>query len=129
VSPETVPSTLRRVRTALALLAGALIAYLAAAVLGEYVVTLGTGLVAAVIVPLAVDETLTLVTRRRDRARQHLAAAVLGAAGIALGVWFSDGRGLQPWPGTGTVAVVAAALWPLARAVALQRRNGSVSSP
>jgi hypothetical protein len=37
----------------------------------------------------------------------------LGAAGVALGVWFSIGRGLDPWPAAGTLSAGGAALWPL----------------
>jgi hypothetical protein len=103
------------------MLAGALVAFVGAVVLGEYVVTVGTGLVAGVIVPLAVAEAVGLVAGQRGRPWPHLAAAGLGGGGVALGVWFGTGRGLQPWPLAGTVAVIVAAAWPLARAAFVVR--------
>lgn len=112
-------------RAGVALLAGAAVAYLGAVVLGEYAMTLGTGVAAGVVVPLLVDEVVATAGRARGRAWPHLAAGVLGGAGVAVGVWFTTGRGLEPWPAAGTVAVAVAVAWPCCRAAVAARAGGA----
>ncbi|MGI8807454.1 MAG: hypothetical protein ACR2KK_06375 [Acidimicrobiales bacterium] len=97
------------VRESLAVLAGAVVALVAAVVLGEYGfdgwAVVGTGLLTG----LFVGEAIVGVARAGSR---HLAAtaAVLGAAGMLAAGWISTGHELGTVTGTGWAAVALAAV-------------------
>jgi hypothetical protein len=84
------------VRAVAAVLAATAVAFGSAVVLGEYSFTGPTPWVAALVVPALIVATGTGLDRSRP-ARWWPAGGALGAAGVALGVWFSIGRGLDPW--------------------------------
>jgi hypothetical protein len=115
-------------RPTLALVAGITIAFASAAALGEYPFTGLVPYAAGVVVPALILAATTSIDRPRPTVWWP-AAAVLGAGGVALGVWFSGGRGLDPWPAGGTVAVVLAAGWPLAGGARQARRRRVDQSP
>lgn len=92
-------------------------------VLGEYSVSGATPWVAALAVPLAAGEALSAVGGTRRRWVWPVAGAV-AAAGLAWGVWLSTGRGVDPWPAGGSVAVVAGGGWPAVLTLARARRAG-----
>jgi hypothetical protein len=96
----------------LGVVVGATVAFLASVILGEYEFVGATPVVAGLVVPLAVAESCALGAGARRPWLWPFAAAA-GAAGLAWGVWLSDGRGLAPWPAGGWVAVGLGAGWPL----------------
>ena len=115
-------------RQVLGVVTGAVVALVAAVILGEYNFVGLTPWVAGIVVPLAVAEGCALVGGRRPRWLWAY-AAVIGAAGLAWGVWLSTGRGLDPWPTGGWEAVGLGAAWPLALAVIRRRRVVGAAQP
>ncbi|MCU4187136.1 hypothetical protein K6U06_22430 [Acidiferrimicrobium sp. IK] len=109
-------------RVALAIVAAAAVAFVAAVILGEYAFVGVTPWAAGLVVPLAVAETCALAAGRRP-AWLWPFAAVTGSGGVAWGVWLSMGRGLDPWPSGGSIAVALALVWPVAVGAALRRRH------
>jgi hypothetical protein len=114
------------VRDSLAVLAGAVVAVVAAAVLGEYGfegwAVVGSGLLAG----LFVAEAEVAVARTGSRLLAA-AAAVLAAGGLLWAGWISTGHrlGTVTWKGCAAVALAAAAGAIRARPPAPARRSRS----
>jgi hypothetical protein len=104
------------------------VAFAASVVLGEYKLTVISALVAAVAVPVAVGESLAWVAGVRDRWWQHALTAALAGGALAWGTWLSDGRGLQPWPAAGWLAVAGGTAWPAALALRAARRSSPTTA-
>jgi hypothetical protein len=84
---------------------GAAVAALGGAILGEYPFTGVTPYIAGALFALVVSEVIVSVGRRRDRVTAA-AAAICTVAGLGWGVWISAGRGIEPVPVGGWVALV-----------------------
>jgi hypothetical protein len=112
------------VRPPLAVLAGAAVAVVAAAVLGEYGfdgwAVMGSGLLAGVFVA----EAMVAVARAGSRPLA-LAGAVLAAGAMVWAGWISTGHrlGTVPWKGWAAVVLAAAAAAVRARPPAAARRT------
>lgn len=99
-------------RTVLAVVAGAVLAAVAAVILGEYSFSGWVPWVAGVAVPVAVGETAALIAGRQPPAL-WVAISVLSAGGLAWGAWLSQGHGLAPISVGGWTAIALGALVPL----------------
>lgn len=106
------------VRTVLAMVIGAVLAALAAVILGEYNFSGAVPWVAGVAVPAIVGEATALVAGEPIRPETWLVVAALSAGGLAWGAWISEGGGLSPIPLGGWVAVALGALIPILFALA-----------
>jgi hypothetical protein len=102
------------VRPILALVAAAIAAAFGAQVLGEYQLTLLTGIAAGVGVGFLLAELVLALGRRRGVV-QAAVAAVLAAGCVWWAAWIDSGEGLQPIRGTAWLAVVLAAATTAAR--------------
>lgn len=116
-------ATVPWMRLVLGVVTGTVVAFLAAVILGEYTFVGLTPWVAALLVPVAVAESCALVAGERP-AWLWPFAAVVGAGALACGVWASTGRGLDPWPAGGSLAVGVGFAWPLL-AEGLRRRSAA----
>lgn len=104
------------------MIVAAAVAAVAAVILGEYTFTGLLPWLAGLIVPAAVGESAALVAGHQ-RPWLWLLTAVAAGTGVAWGVWLSTGRGLDPWPAGGWVAVALAAVAPLVVAAVAVRRG------
>ena len=111
-----------RVRSVLALAAGAVVAFGSAAILGEYTFNGPTPYAAAAGVPIVIVCAMIAIDSAR-RLTWWVLAGVLGAGGLALGVWFSTGRGQEPIPVAAYVSVAIGLIWPLLVAEVIRRRR------
>ncbi|MDQ2754733.1 MAG: hypothetical protein M3R71_04200 [Actinomycetota bacterium] len=100
-------------RFAFSLAVGATVAAASGLILGEYPFTGFTPYLAALLVPLVLLGSMILVAGESGP-RIWLLVALLSAAGLAWAVWISTGRGLDPAPLGGWIAVLLALVWPLA---------------
>ncbi|MGH9076009.1 MAG: hypothetical protein ACRDY0_00885 [Acidimicrobiales bacterium] len=134
--PETTPSgrALRlgspTVRTLLAAALGAVLAALAAVILGEYSFSGAVPVLAGVAVPLAVGEAASLVAGGLS-ARGWLGVAAASVAALASGAWLSQGPGQAAIPAGGWLAIALGAVVPtlLALGVARRRAPGPAAAP
>jgi hypothetical protein len=83
-------------------------------ILGEYPFTGVMPYIAGVLFALVVTEVILSVGRRPGRI-SALAGAACTVGGLGLGVWISTGRGIDPIPVGGWVAVVVGAVVALIR--------------
>lgn len=92
------------------MLAGAVVAVIAAAVLGEYNFDGWAVIGSGALVGLFVAEAM-LAVARRGTAVTAVGAAVLGAGAMVAAGWISTGHdlGTAPWKGWAAVALAAAA--------------------
>lgn len=109
-------------RTVLAVVVGVVVTMAIALILGEYPFTGLTPYLAAVAAP-AVVATATIWTGEGNTARWWALTGLLSAAGIGWALWISTGRGVDPTPVGGWLAIGIALAWPLARAAWLVRRG------
>jgi hypothetical protein len=113
------------VQLTLSLVAGALVAALAALIVGEYPFVGLMAVGAGVVMGLVVAEVMAAVGRRR-----HLGVAVPGAlfaAGSVLwAAWIASGQGLEPYP---VEAWVAAGLALAVAGFRLRPREGTGGEP
>jgi hypothetical protein len=109
-------------RSILALVLGAVVAATLALIVGEYAFAGLTPYLVALAVP-AIIATVVVGTGRQHPDRLWAASGVLAGASIGWAVWISTGRGLDPVPTSGWVAIAAGVAWPLVRGVILARRN------
>ncbi len=109
-------------RSFLALVFGALAAVILALVVGEYPFAGLTPYLVAVVVP-AMIAAVVVSTGRRHQDRLWALSGLLGGASIAWAVWISTGRGLDPVPTGGWIAVAVAVAWPLTWGAILFRRS------
>ena len=98
-------------RRTLALGAAALVAVVAALILGEYQLTLWTGTAAGLVVGFLVSELVLGIGRWRGIV-PAAAAAVLGGGALVWAGWIEAGRGVAPirstvWVAVGLAAVLA----------------------
>lgn len=109
-------------RSILALVLGAAVAATLALIVGEYPFAGLTPYLVALAVP-AIIAAVVVGTGRRHPDRLWGASGLLAGASIGWAVWISTGRGLDPFPASGWIAIAAAVAWPLVRGVILARRN------
>lgn len=93
--------------------AGAGLAVVLALILGEYPFTGVTPYVAALAVPAIIGFVVTWVGRRHP-ARLWAYTGIVAAASVGWALYISTGRGVDPVPVGGWVAVALALLWPVA---------------
>jgi hypothetical protein len=98
----------------LAVLAAAAVAALGGVILGEYPFTGVMPYVSGVLFALVVSEVTVGIGQRRG-AFLALAAAVCSGAGLAWAVWISSGRGVEPIPVGGWLAIMIGVAVALAR--------------
>jgi len=108
------------VRAAVGLLLAALVAALAAFVLGEYEFKELLPLGAGVLTGLIVAEVAVTVGRRRT-VPVAIACAAFATAGLLRAGWISAGEGLAPIPGGAWLAAALGALAAVLRVVGLRR--------
>ncbi|MDQ2727373.1 MAG: hypothetical protein M3Y91_05830 [Actinomycetota bacterium] len=115
-------------RSLLALLFGVVMAVVLALIVGEYPFAGLTPYLVAVVVP-AIIATVVVATGRRHSDRLWAASGLLGGASIGWALWISTGRGLDPVPTSGWIAIALAGAWPLAWAAVLARRSRRPGAP
>jgi hypothetical protein len=98
----------------LAVLAAAAVAALGGVILGEYPFTGVMPYVSGVLFALVVSEVTVGIGQRRG-ALLALAAAVCSGVGLAWAVWISSGRGVEPIPVGGWLAIMIGVAVALAR--------------
>jgi hypothetical protein len=101
-------------RLIVGIILGAGLALLGGWILGEYPFTGVMPYIAGVLFALVVAETIVSVSRRTYWVTA-VAAAVSTVGGLGLGVWISTGRGIDPVPIGGVVAIVIGAVVALLR--------------
>ncbi|MGI8752200.1 MAG: hypothetical protein ACR2MN_07795 [Acidimicrobiales bacterium] len=109
-------------RSVLALVLGAVAAAVLALIVGEYPFAGLTPYLVAVAVP-AIIATVVVWTGRRRPDRLWVASGVLAGASIGWALWISTGRGLDPVPTSGWIAIALAVAWPLAWGAIVARRS------
>jgi hypothetical protein len=98
----------------IAIVLGAGLALLGGWILGEYPFTGVMPYIAGVLFALVVTEVILSVGHQPGRITA-VAGAVCTVGGLALGIWISTGRGIDPIPIGGWVAVVVGAVVALIR--------------
>ena len=103
-------------RLVAAVLAGCLIACLAAVTLGEYPLTGAVPWLACAIVPAAIGTAMTAVAGAAGRLRRGLwvATGPLSAAALAWGVEISTSWGIDPVPAAAWAEMAIGLAWPVA---------------
>lgn len=109
-------------RSFLALVLGAVAAVVLALIVGEYPFAGLTPYLVAVVVP-AVIAAVVVGTGRRHPDRMWALSGLLGGASIGWAVWISTGRGVDPFPTSGWIAITVAVAWPLTWGAILARRS------
>lgn len=109
-------------RSVLALALGAVVAVVLALIVGEYPFAGFTPYLVALMVP-AIIGTVVVWTGRRHPDRLWAATGLLGGASVGWALWISTGRGLDPVPTGGWIAIALAVAWPLARGAILAHRG------
>lgn len=118
----------RRVtRSIAAVVAGCLIACLAAVTLGEYPLTGAVPWLASVIVPALIGSAMTAIAGAHRRPL-WFATGPLSCACLAWGVAISTTWGLQPVPAAGWAEMAIALAWPVGWAVVGYRKKRIVDS-
>ncbi|MDQ6784900.1 MAG: hypothetical protein M3063_15985 [Actinomycetota bacterium] len=109
-------------RFVVALAIGAVLAVVLALILGEYPFVGFTPYLAATVVP-AIIGTAVVWTGRRHSDLLWAATGLLAGASIGWSLWISTGRGIDPVPTSGWIAVAVAVAWPMAWSGLVARRN------
>ncbi|HEX3539251.1 MAG TPA: hypothetical protein VHT75_02300 [Acidimicrobiales bacterium] len=124
---EEAPPPPSATRLVVGVVTGAAVAVMGGLILGEYPFTGVTPYVAGVLFALVVAEVILSISRRQDLGTAA-AAAVCTLGGLGLAVWISTGRGIDPVPIGGWMALAVGLVAALVRGgIKGARRRGRSS--